>query len=302
MSEVQSIFSEGEKGGDGNVPNFSISAPPPDNFEEVTNVVYPSGCDKHNKIGCDACVDFESDVDEQDAPINPQEGDEYVGSGKLIWYVELIQVLMLVLMIAYSVMVIILQGASPGSILMTINSIVAIVLTVVVAIAMFVRWIFLRKGGLPVGLKYLYVGLVILCFLAIHWSTVPLVVFRQATEDFWTLFMALPAWARALLITTSILFVVIFLIAILTLFIHRYDFIRYLFHIEKLRKERDLHYFNIRQNISKSKRGRPSSSRKIGIKMRGGKKKKRKQKRKGGKKKKKRNKKMKKRGNNGLIF
>jgi hypothetical protein len=165
----------------------------------------------------------ESEIEEG----NPH-GHLKLKSEKAPWYIELILALIIVLTVIVAVFMIFLQFDSPGSVIMTINMILSVIFAILAIVASFVRCFLLCKRGLPVAVIYLLLAIIIYGSTFVISTTILIMVFKQATEDFWTLFVSLSAGTQTLLILSFVAFVLIFVLVVLYFALKRRDIIKYI--------------------------------------------------------------------------
>jgi hypothetical protein len=175
--------------------------------------------------------------DDDDDESSEESGEEETGnphgqlklkSEKSPWYVELVLVAIIILSVVFAVFIVILQFDSPGSVIMTLNMILAMIFAILSIVAAFVRCFLLCKKGLPVVVIYLLLAIIIYVSTFVITSTILIMVFKQATEDFWTLFVSLSGGTQAFLILSFVAFLLIFVLVTFYFLLRRRDLIEYI--------------------------------------------------------------------------
>ncbi len=173
-------------------------------------------------------ISGDEDEDESEGEGLVRQGGSEHETRKYAWVHELIQVGILLCSLGQAVQIFILQYASPGSFIMMLNGYIAISMALITLLANIVRWTCLCRKGLPVFVVYLYLVVDLLGFTYIQSTTVTIIVFRQASEEFWVLFIGLPVYVKILSITTTIGFTVLLVLTIISFIIKRVAIIEYL--------------------------------------------------------------------------
>lgn len=149
-------------------------------------------------------------------------------SEKPPWYVEVLLIVVTLLSIVFAIFIIILQYDSPGSVIMTINMIIAIILAILSVVSTIVRWTLLCKKGMPVYVIYLLLAVIGYFALMIISTTITIMVFKQASEDFWVLFVSLSVKVQTILVLSFIVFVLLSIAVLLYCILRRGDLITYI--------------------------------------------------------------------------
>lgn len=173
-------------------------------------------------------------IDESDSDSDEDEDDELIGDTisekkkkKRINYItEVILSIVLIITVAQAIQIFILHYYSNESIIMMICGYTSVFLAVVAMISTCLRWTFYLRKEFDAKYKifFIYLFTIVFGFSIVQAMAVMIIVYRQASENFWTLFLDLPFHVRALLVSSTVTCFVLFVIFIFIIFFRREKF------------------------------------------------------------------------------
>lgn len=174
-----------------------------------------------------------------DYELNPRPLTKQHDEMKIIWHHEIFFILVVCFSIIQAIQIFILQYSSPGSVIMMVNGWISIFLALLSILAILIRWTFMFKRDLPILLIYAYMVIMFWGFTVVQSTTIPVIIFRQSSENFWDLFISLPLYVRILLISSTITVFIIFISVVVLSILKRFK-IAYLIKSEEYQMKEKL--------------------------------------------------------------
>jgi len=195
-------------------------------------VIYPINIQPHNcnqnygpplrtkDVSCSSA----STSDEEECLI--KQSVDTTATATICWSAEILLILIVFLSIIQAIQIFVLQytSSSSGCFIMIINGYIAITLAALSVLLLAARWTWFIKINMPVFGLTLYIAIVVWGFTIIQATTIPILVYRQATEDFWVLFVSLPVYVQILLITTTIICATIVTMIVAMVLVKRFKY------------------------------------------------------------------------------